>query len=25
MGVCKPCAEDMEHEWQERVGDAWTR
>ncbi|KAI4626380.1 uncharacterized protein J4E87_004882 [Alternaria ethzedia] len=25
MGVCKQCAEDMEHEWQERVADAWTR
>ncbi|KAL1799924.1 hypothetical protein ACET3X_000266 [Alternaria dauci] len=25
MGVCKKCAEDMEHEWQERVTDAWTR
>ncbi|KAH6859154.1 hypothetical protein BKA58DRAFT_369364 [Alternaria rosae] len=24
MGVCKQCAEDMEHEWQERVADAWT-
>ncbi|CAN9137059.1 unnamed protein product [Alternaria alternata] len=25
MGVCRQCAEDMEHEWQERVGDAWTQ
>ncbi|KAI4921689.1 hypothetical protein J4E90_000115 [Alternaria incomplexa] len=25
MGFCKQCAEDMEHEWQERVADAWTR
>jgi hypothetical protein len=24
MGVCRRCAEDMEHEWQERVADAWT-
>jgi hypothetical protein len=24
MGVCKKCAEDMEHEWQERVAEAWT-
>jgi hypothetical protein len=25
MGVCKQCAVDMEHEWHERVADAWTR
>ncbi|CAG5149902.1 uncharacterized protein ALTATR162_LOCUS2484 [Alternaria atra] len=24
MGVCRRCAEDMEHEWQERVANAWT-